>query len=79
MNDIARPSEFIMNLKTCPTCGSKRIRRVRRTVTRQSRGKPFTVPQLDFHECPACGEQVYSPDAMAKIEACRPKRRKSAA
>ncbi len=64
----------MIDLKTCPTCGSRRIRRVRRTVTRKSRGKRFTVPNLTFHECPACGEQVYSPEAMEKIEAHRPKR-----
>lgn len=61
----------MMDLKTCPTCGSKRIHRVRRTVTRTSRGKNYTVPQLTFHECPNCGEQVYSPSAMEKIEAYR--------
>jgi YgiT-type zinc finger domain-containing protein len=64
----------MLDLKTCPTCGSRRIRRVRRTVTRKSRGKPFTVPHLTFHECPDCGEQVYGPEAMEKIEAHRPRR-----
>jgi YgiT-type zinc finger domain-containing protein len=65
--------------KTCPTCGNRRIRRVRRTVTRTSRGKEFKVPNLTFHECPDCGEQVYSPEAMEKIAANRPKPDKSAA
>lgn len=68
-----------MQNKTCPSCGSKRIRAVRRTLERTSRGKTFTVPNLSFHECPACGEQVFSPDAMAKIESRRPKRGKAAA
>ncbi len=31
------------------------------------------VPNLTFHECPDCGEQVYGPEAMARIEAHRPK------
>lgn len=69
----------MIDLKTCPTCQSPRIRRVKQTVTRMSRGKKFTVPQLVFHECPVCGEQVYSPEAMQKIEAHRPKRAKTAA
>ena len=69
----------MIDIKTCPTCGSRRIKRVRRTVTRQARGKRYTVPQLTFHECPNCGEQVYCPEAMEKIEAYRPKRGKAAA
>ena len=69
----------MIDLKTCPSCGSRRIRRVRKTVTRKSRGRSYTVPNLTFHECPDCGEQVYSPEAMEKIEAHRPKRGKSAA
>jgi YgiT-type zinc finger domain-containing protein len=68
----------MIDIKTCPTCGSKRIRKVKRTVTRTSRGRQFTVPQLTFHECPVCGEQVYSPEAMDKIEAHRSKSRKAA-
>ena len=69
----------MIDLKTCPTCGSKRIRRVRRTVTRSSRGRRYTVPNLTFHECPDCGEQVYSPAAMEKIEANRAKLTKASA
>ena len=70
---------MMMELKTCPTCGSDRIRRVRRTVTRNCRGRPYTVPHLTFHECQACGEQVYSPEAMARIEAYRPRLVKASA
>ena len=44
-----------------------------------SRGREFKVPNLVFHECPDCGEQVYSPEAMERIEACRPKRDDAAA
>jgi len=69
----------MIDLKTCPTCGSRRIRRVRRNVTRTSQGREFNVPNLTFHECPDCGEQVYSPEAMERIEACRPKRDDAAA
>jgi YgiT-type zinc finger domain-containing protein len=64
--------------KTCPTCGSKRIRKVRKTVTRTSRGTSFTVPNLTYHECPDCGEEIYSPEAMEKVEAHRPKRDQAA-
>jgi YgiT-type zinc finger domain-containing protein len=61
----------MIDLKTCPTCGSAKIRKVRRTVTRGPVGRRYTVPQLTFHECPACGEQVYGPEAMQKIQSRR--------
>ena len=61
----------MIELKTCPTCGSAKIQKVRRTVTRGPIGRRYTVPQLTFHECPACGEQVYGPEAMEKIEVFR--------
>jgi len=62
----------MMQHKLCPTCGSERIRRVRRDYARTYRGKPYVVPQLVFHECANCGEQVFSAEAMRKIESCRP-------
>ena len=65
--------------KTCPTCGSKRIQRVKRSLSLSAQGKRFTVPAVVFHECPNCGEQVFSPEAMDKIAAHRPKRRRAAA
>ena len=60
------------NIKTCPTCGSSRIKRVRRTITRTSRGRTYTVPTLEFYECPNCGEQVFSPEAIRAIQARSP-------
>jgi len=69
----------MLDLNTCPTCGSRRIKRVRRTLTRTSRGSEYTVPNLVFHECPDCGEQVFSPEAMEKIESCRRRGGKAAA
>lgn len=69
----------MVNLKTCPTCGGKHIHKVCRTVTRSARGGSYTVPRLVFYECPDCGEQVYSPEAMEKIEAHRPKLTKAVA
>ncbi len=35
-------------------------------------GQPYVVPDLEFHECPACGEQLYGPEAMRKIQAYSP-------
>ncbi len=61
-----------MKITTCPTCGSKRINRVRRDWTDKFQGKKYTVPDLEFYECPVCGEKVYDREAMRKIEAHSP-------
>lgn len=71
-------------LTFCPTCGSKKIKQVRRNLIRNFRGQTYVVPDLEYHECPDCGERVYDPQAMRKIEAHSPayakrqKRRKAA-
>lgn len=63
----------ILKITECPTCGSKRIKRVRRRVWKDSfRGQEYTVPNLVYHECPDCGERLYGPEAMEKIERYSP-------
>ena len=62
----------MFSIKTCPTCGSKRIAFVRRTLVRRHKGRTYRVPDLEFHECPDCGERLYGPEAMRKIEAHSP-------
>ena len=56
----------------CPSCGSEKIRQVRRKWTGQYKGQQYTVDKLEFHECPDCGEKVYDREAMRKIEANSP-------
>jgi YgiT-type zinc finger domain-containing protein len=56
----------------CPTCGSPKIRRVRKTVTRTHAGRTYVVPDLAFWESPACGERVYDRAAMRQIETRSP-------
>ena len=61
-----------LKIRHCPTCGSNRIKKVRRNWSSEVHGKPYTVPNLEFHECPDCGERLYSPEAMRKIESYSP-------
>lgn len=74
----------MIKITSCPTCGSKKIKKVQKNLTRSFQGKTYTVPNLEFHECPDCGERLYDRDAMRKIEAHSPayakarKRRKAA-
>lgn len=74
----------MLKITHCPTCGSDKLRLVKRDQPREVKGQAYVVPELEFHECPVCGEQIYSPEAMRKIEAYSPsfaksKRKKHAA
>jgi hypothetical protein len=41
-------------------------------VTRRYKGRSYVVPDLEFHECPACQEKLYGREAMRRIEAHSP-------
>lgn len=61
-----------LQIKTCPTCGSERIRHVVRDITRKNKGQTYIVPKVGFYNCPYCGEKVYDHEAMLKIETYSP-------
>jgi YgiT-type zinc finger domain-containing protein len=65
-------SDVLTHITLCPTCGSDKINKVRRNWTGKFRGKTYTVPALEFYECPNCGERIYDPQAVRKIEAHSP-------
>jgi YgiT-type zinc finger domain-containing protein len=62
----------MFRITICPTCGSSKIKRVQRNWTGEVQGQTYTVPDLEFYECPNCGEKVYDREAMRKIEAHSP-------
>ena len=57
-----------IKLTFCPNCYSKNLKKVRRTVSGTRLGKPYSVPGVEFYECPDCGEQIFDPVAMRQIE-----------
>ncbi|OWY72133.1 hypothetical protein B7486_04190 [cyanobacterium TDX16] len=59
-------------IKHCPTCGSPKIRKTTKDVVSEFDGQKYKVPRLEFYECPACGERIYGPEAMRKIESASP-------
>ena len=61
-----------LQIKTCPTCGSEKIRRVVRDITRKYKGQSYTVPKVSFYDCPNCGEKIYDHEAMLKIKTYSP-------
>ncbi len=62
----------MLNIKHCPSCGSDKIKKVRRNWCGKFGDRVYTVPDLQFYECPNCGEKIYDPQAMRKIEARSP-------
>ena len=62
----------MVEITFCPSCGSKRIKRVRCDWTGEFQGLTYTVPDLEFHQCPDCGEKVYDREAMRRIQAQSP-------
>ena len=62
----------VIEITECPSCGSAKIKKLCCDWTGQYKGKKYTVPDLEFHECPECGEKLYDREAMRKIESCSP-------
>ena len=58
-------------IAVCPTCGSKKIRRVTRDVACNFMGKPYVARRVTFEECPNCGERLFDHAAMQKMQAAR--------
>jgi len=71
--------DILIRIKICPTCGSDKIQRAVRNVTRKHKGQTYMIPALEFHECPICGAKVYDSAAMRKIETYSPVYRKAGA
>jgi YgiT-type zinc finger domain-containing protein len=61
-----------MDIKHCPSCGSARIKKVHGSLTRDFEGETYTVSGVTYYACPDCGERVYDPDAVRKIQAKSP-------
>jgi YgiT-type zinc finger domain-containing protein len=59
-------------IKTCPICGSKRIRRVKRDVESHRGGWPFVAHGIEIEECPVCGERFFGPESLEQIDVQRP-------
>jgi len=62
----------MLKITKCPTCGSDKIKRVRRGWKDTFEGQTYVVPDLQFWKCPDCGEELYDREAMRKIEARSP-------
>lgn len=70
MRTVTRKERF--SISACPSCGSPAIRRVKGEWTGSYKGMSYTVGALEYYACPKCGEKVYSPEAMRRIQEASP-------
>jgi YgiT-type zinc finger domain-containing protein len=68
---MAQPTETFP-IPACPACGSTRIRAVHEDWSNSYAGKRYVVRNLRYFHCPQCGEKVYDPGAMRRIQAASP-------
>jgi YgiT-type zinc finger domain-containing protein len=62
----------MLDITFCPTCGSDEIKKVRRNWTGEFQGRTYTIPDLEFHQCPVCWERVLDREALRRIAAHSP-------
>ena len=54
----------MIQITKCPSCGSRKIKIIRRNLKRTYKAMSYTVSAVEFHECPDCGEHVYDRETM---------------
>ncbi|MEJ5311589.1 MAG: YgiT-type zinc finger protein [Anaerolineae bacterium] len=64
--------ETRLRITRCPNCGSDQIRLLTQDWISEFAHQVYVVPDLEFYQCPQCGERVYDREAMRKIEAYSP-------
>lgn len=55
-------------ISACPTCGSPDLQMVCGTWTGTCKGESYSVEEVHYYSCPSCGEKVYPPEAMRRIQ-----------
>ena len=66
-------------IKRCPNCGSRNIRRVRKSFRAKVKGRVIVVPDVEREICPDCRAEYFDREANITIDAhCFGKHRKRA-
>ena len=68
---MARP-KGTFHISSCPACGSTAIRTVQKDWSERYEGKRYVVRNLRYFDCTQCGEKLYDPNAMRRIQAASP-------
>jgi len=59
-------------VSACPACGGTSIRAMQEDWSHAYAGKRYVVKNLRYFHCAQCGEKVYDPSAMRRIQAASP-------
>jgi predicted nucleic acid-binding Zn-ribbon protein len=54
-------------IKTCPTCGSRKIRRVKRQIESNRGGHPFIAKNIEIEECPIAASGFSARKLLRKL------------
>jgi YgiT-type zinc finger domain-containing protein len=68
---MAQP-KATFHVPACPTCGSTQFRPVREDWAGSYAGKRYVIRKLRYFRCSQCGERVYDPSAMRRIQEASP-------
>ena len=69
---VRRFGDLLIDAEPETLSGMRQDQEVRRKWTARFQRKTYMVPNLEFHECADCGEKVYNPQAMRRMEAASP-------
>lgn len=58
-----------MAIKTCPTCGQRKMERQTTTLKLDVKGRSYEIPELELDVCLNCGEQLFDLEASRRVEA----------
>lgn len=62
----------VPKLTRCPACGSEAVKAVTGTWRGTYQGRAYSVPNLRYFECSGCGEKIYDPEAVRRIQDASP-------
>jgi YgiT-type zinc finger domain-containing protein len=62
-------------IRTCPICGSKRVKREKQNLQFKTGGKETRVQDVAVDHCLNCGETFLDHEASQRVDEVIPKRR----
>ena len=68
-----------MKISTCPTCGSRKIKKSKGPFEIVVRTKKVPVPNVEYHHCQNCGERFTDIENEKRIDAYLTSKRRHAA
>jgi len=68
-----------MKITTCPSCGSRKVKKVRGVLEVRGKKKNISVPDIEYHRCSQCEETFTDIENEKRIDAYLSRKGKHAA